>query len=76
MRKTVGRQAVKGIHIENLFHLLIFSVDFFLKVFIIGLRLKQSERQIRFCLTLERRFGHEKSYFSIDYCGFSSRMYG
>ena len=29
MRKTVGRQTVKGIHIENLFHLLIFSVDFF-----------------------------------------------
>jgi len=29
MWKTVGRQAVKGIHIENLFHLLIFSVDFF-----------------------------------------------
>jgi hypothetical protein len=27
--KTVGQQMVKGIHIENLFHLLIFSVDFF-----------------------------------------------
>ena len=29
MWKTVGQQMVKGIHIENLFHLLIFSVDFF-----------------------------------------------
>ena len=29
MWKTVDRQMVKGIHIENLFHLLIFSVDFF-----------------------------------------------
>ena len=29
MWKTVGRQMLKGIHIENLFHLLIFSVDFF-----------------------------------------------
>jgi len=27
--KTVDHQMVKGIHIENLFHLLIFSVDFF-----------------------------------------------
>jgi len=27
--KTVDQQMVKGIHIENLFHLLIFSVDFF-----------------------------------------------
>jgi len=29
MWKTIGRQMLKGIHIENLFHLLIFSVDFF-----------------------------------------------
>jgi len=28
MWKIVGCQAMKGIHIENLFHLLIFSVDF------------------------------------------------
>jgi hypothetical protein len=29
MWKTVGMQTVKGIHIENFLHLLIFSVDFF-----------------------------------------------
>jgi len=29
MWKIVSCQAMKGIHIENLFHLLIFSVDFF-----------------------------------------------
>jgi hypothetical protein len=29
------RQLMKGVHIENLFHLLIFSMDFFFKVFII-----------------------------------------
>ena len=29
MWKKVDWQTVKGIHIENLFHLLIFSVDFF-----------------------------------------------
>lgn len=39
----VGRQLLKGVHIENLFHLLIFSMDFFFKVFIIGARLKQSD---------------------------------
>jgi hypothetical protein len=76
MWKTVDWQAVKGIHAENLFHLLIFSVDFFLKLFIICDRLKQSEGQIRFCLTLERRFGHEKNCISIDHYVFSSRLYG
>ena len=76
MWQAIGRQTVKEIHIENFLHLLIFSVDFFLKVFIICGRLKQSEGQIRFCLTLERRFGHEKSCISIDCCVFSSRVYG
>jgi hypothetical protein len=76
MWKTVVWQTVKGIHIENLFQLLIFSVDFFLKVFIICARLKQSEGQIRFCFTLERRFGHEKNCIFIDHCIFSSRLYG
>jgi hypothetical protein len=53
-----------------------FSVDFFLKVYIIGLRLKQSENEVRFCLTIARRFGHEKSSISIDHCIFSSWLYG
>ena len=51
-------------------------MDFFLKVYIIGVRLKQSENEVRFCLTIVRRFGHEKSGISIDHCNFSSRLYG
>ena len=46
---VVRQQLLKDVHIENLFHLLIFSMDFFFKVFIIGARLKQSVGQIRFC---------------------------
>ena len=76
MSQAVYWQTVKEIHIENFLHLLIFSVDFFLKVFIMCDRLKQSEGQIRFCFTLERRFGHEKNCISIDYCVFSSRVHG
>lgn len=70
-----GRQLLKGVHIENLFHLLIFSMDFFFKVFIIGARLKQSVGQIRFCFTSERRYDHEKSYFFTDHCVFSGGLY-
>ena len=40
-------------------------MDFFREVFIIDARLKQSEGQIRFCFTLERRLGHEKNYFLL-----------
>ena len=76
MWRMIWQWTVKGIHIENFLHFLIFSVDFFLKVFIICNRLKQSESQIRFCFTLERRFGHEKNFISIDYCVFSSRVHG
>lgn len=62
------------VDIENLVHLFFF-VDFFFKVFIIGARLKQSEGQIPFCLTLERRFGHEKSSIFAHPSGFSSWLF-
>ena len=65
----------EGVHTENLFQLLIFSMDFFFKVFIICARLKQSVGQIRFCLASERRFDHEKSCFFTDHCVFFSWLY-
>jgi hypothetical protein len=73
-RHETGEAAViwreAEIRIENLFHLFIFSMDFFREVFIIDARLKQSEGQIRFCFTVERRLGHEKNYFFADHRGF------
>jgi hypothetical protein len=53
----------------------IFFVDFFFKVFIIDARLKQSEGQIPFCLTLERRFVYEKNSIFTHRSGFSSRLF-
>jgi len=44
---------MKGIHIENLFHLLIFSVDFFFEGVYNTRQVKKSEGQIRFCFTLD-----------------------
>ncbi len=51
-------------------------MDFFLKVYIIGGRLTQSENEIRFCLTNVRRLGNEKSCIFDHRCDFFSRLYG
>jgi len=47
--ELMGQELMKVVHIENLFHLLIFFIYFFFNVFIICARLKQSVGQIRFC---------------------------
>ena len=60
-------------YMENLVHLF-FLVDFFFKVFIMVARLKQSEDQIPFCLTLERRSGDEKNSVFTRRLGFSSGL--
>ena len=63
-----------SLYAENLVHLFFF-VGFFFKVFIIGARLKQSEGQNPFCLTLERRFGDEKNSIFTHRFGFSSGLF-
>ena len=77
MWEIVGWQTVKGIHIENLFHLLIFSVDFFFEGVYNMRQVKTVGRSdsILFYFRL-RRFGHEKNCISIDYFVFSRRLYG
>ena len=77
MWEIVGWQTVKGIHIENLFHLLIFSVDFFFEGVYHMRQVKTvgGSDSILFYFRL-RRFGHEKNCISIDHCVFSRRLYG